>query len=204
MGIWLQLILLPLVGALIGWLTNWLAIKMLFRPRRVVNLAGLKVQGLLPKRRHDLAVSVGEVVEHELISHEDVKRYLTGPEFHDAVKKATEKQVEVFIKEKLYSLRPLLTSIMPMEMLAEKMKGLVVNAIVKMIPGLIEEFTKDLKAKLQLQKIVTEKIEGFEFDRLEKIVLQIARKELRYIEAFGGVLGFTIGLVQFAVIALTR
>lgn len=204
MGIWLQLILLPLVGALIGWLTNWLAIKMLFRPRRVVNIAGLKVQGLLPKRRHDLAVSVGEVVERELVSHEDVKRHLAGPEFHDAVKKTTEKQVEVFIKEKLYSLHPLLTSVIPIEVFAEKVKGLVVNAIVKMIPELIEGFTKDLEAKLRFQKIVTEKIEGFEFDRLEKIVLKIARKELRYIEVFGGVLGFAIGLAQFAVIALTR
>jgi uncharacterized membrane protein YheB (UPF0754 family) len=73
-----------------------------------------------------------------------------------------------------------------------------------MLPGLVEGFTKDLENKLRFREIVRKKVEGFELEKLESIVLKIARNELRYIEAFGGVLGFVIGLAQFAVIALTR
>ncbi len=205
MGIWLQLVLLPTVGGLIGWLTNWLAIRMLFRPRRQVNIAGLKVQGLLPKRRNDLARNIGEVVERELISHEDIRRHLNDPEFLDSVRQKCDRHVELLIKEKVYSIVPsALSSVVPAEAFAKKAKAVVVEEIVRMLPGLVEGFTKDLENKLHFQRIVREKVEGFELEKLESIVLKIARNELRYIEVFGGVLGFVIGLAQFAVLALTR
>lgn len=205
MNIWLQLAALPLVGALIGWLTNWLAIKMLFRPRRAVGVAGLKVQGLLPKRRRELAVNIGEVVERELISHEDVKRRLTDPAFLESVRRTCDKHVELFVKERIYSIVPsMLSNVVPLEPLAKKVKDIVVEEIVKILPGLIEGFTKDLESRLEFKKIITEKVEGFELEKLEGIVMRIAKSELRYIEIFGGVLGFLIGLAQFAVIAFTR
>ena len=40
---------LPIVGGLLGWLTNMIAVKMLFRPRRAVNLGLFKLRGLIPK-----------------------------------------------------------------------------------------------------------------------------------------------------------
>ena len=42
------------IGAMIGWITNYLAIKMLFRPYKEINILGLKIQGLLPKRKQAL------------------------------------------------------------------------------------------------------------------------------------------------------
>ena len=202
-NIWLQLILLPTVGALIGWLTNWVAIKMLFRPRNAVKVAGLSLQGLIPKRRHELAQKIGEVVERELISHEDISRRVNTPEFHETVRAHVQKHVEVFVKEKLYSV-PLLGNMMMMESVANRVRDFIVDEIEKVLPGMVEGFVSGLENKLEFRKIVTEKVEAFELERLENIVLSIARKELHYIEILGGVLGFAIGLVQFAVIALAR
>lgn len=202
-NIWLQLILLPTVGALIGWLTNWVAIKMLFRPRKAVKVAGLSLQGLIPKRRHELAQKIGEVVERELISHEDISRRVNTPEFHETVRAHVQKHVEVFVKEKLYSV-PLLGNMMMMESVANRVRDFIVDEIEKVLPGMVEGFVSGLENKLEFRKIVTEKVEAFELERLENIVLSIARKELHYIEILGGVLGFAIGLIQFAVIALAR
>jgi uncharacterized membrane protein YheB (UPF0754 family) len=52
----------PFVGALIGWLTNYLAIKMLFRPRQPRFIFGLLCR-VIPRRQRDLALKIGEVVE---------------------------------------------------------------------------------------------------------------------------------------------
>ena len=51
--------------------------------------------------------------------------------------------------------------------------------------------------------MIYEKIADYDIRRLERIVKQIARKELRRIEALGGILGFIIGCVQVAVICIT-
>ena len=58
----LYFIFFPLVGGAIGWVTNFLAIKFLFWPRRVLSLGPLKIQGVIPRRRRDLARAVGQVV----------------------------------------------------------------------------------------------------------------------------------------------
>jgi len=53
----IKIILIPLIGAIIGLGTNYLAIKMLFHPRKKV----LGIQGVFSKRKKDIAKRVGEV-----------------------------------------------------------------------------------------------------------------------------------------------
>ena len=57
------LFLTPFITATIGWFTNWLAIKMLFNPRKPVNLFFVKWQGLIPKRQQQLANESAEIIE---------------------------------------------------------------------------------------------------------------------------------------------
>mgnify|MGYP003620394601 CR=1 FL=1 len=58
-----EFLLMVGVGALIGWFTNYLAIRLLFRPYNEINLVIFKLQGLIPKRRHEIAVNIAEVIE---------------------------------------------------------------------------------------------------------------------------------------------
>lgn len=46
-----KLAVLAIIGAFIGWMTNVFAIKLLFRPLQPVNILGIKLQGLIPKRK---------------------------------------------------------------------------------------------------------------------------------------------------------
>lgn len=65
-----------LVGATIGYITNWLAIKMLFRPHYEKRLLGLHIPftpGLIPKERYRIAKSVGETVGEYLLSPEVIR-----------------------------------------------------------------------------------------------------------------------------------
>ena len=56
----------PLIGAIIGWCTNYLAVKMIFRPYKPISFLGLKIHGLIPRRQSDLARSIGETIELKL------------------------------------------------------------------------------------------------------------------------------------------
>jgi uncharacterized membrane protein YheB (UPF0754 family) len=64
-------VLPPVVGAVIGYVTNAVAIKMLFRPLKEARLFGVRLPftpGILPRERHKLADSIGRMVENELIT----------------------------------------------------------------------------------------------------------------------------------------
>src|SRR5699024_6642162 len=71
---WTRIAILAFIGGLIGWITNVLAIKLIFRPIEpiCIPVIGYQFQGLIPKRRNELAKSVGETIERELISIEEV------------------------------------------------------------------------------------------------------------------------------------
>ena len=73
--------LLPLIAAVIGWGTNYLAVRMLFHPREEMRILGLRIQGVFPKRQQALAEKLGQLVARELFSMEDVRRHLQGDEF---------------------------------------------------------------------------------------------------------------------------
>ena len=69
----------PLIGAVIGYFTNMIAVKMLFYPRHEVRLFGHRLPltpGVIPKGRPRLATAVGAVVSQHLLAPEDIKRHL--------------------------------------------------------------------------------------------------------------------------------
>ncbi len=70
--LWTRVFFAVSIGGLVGFATNWVAIKMLFHPR--VRVFG--VQGVVPKRRKELARSVGETLEEHLISGDRMHKLL--------------------------------------------------------------------------------------------------------------------------------
>ncbi|MCL2093055.1 MAG: DUF445 family protein [Treponema sp.] len=81
----------PLVGGFIGYMTNMVAIRMLFRPHSEVRILGLRLPftpGILPRQRDKLALSIGRMVEQELLSEEVLRRRLEGPELQEKTRAA--------------------------------------------------------------------------------------------------------------------
>ncbi|MCB0310123.1 MAG: DUF445 family protein, partial [Bdellovibrionales bacterium] len=92
---------LPLVTAMIGWFTNFVAIKMLFRPRTPLNFLGFRLIGLIPKRRQEIARKIAEAVERDLISHEDIQRVLQNPEIKEEVKNHMHQHIDILLSKTL-------------------------------------------------------------------------------------------------------
>jgi uncharacterized membrane protein YheB (UPF0754 family) len=189
---------LPFITALIGWFTNFLAVKMIFRPRREVRIAGIRIVGLIPKRKHDLAIKIADTIEKELISHRDIREILQTEEFHLHTGNVIKKRIDSFIDEKLSS-NPLLTMFLTPE-ISGKLTDMLMEELQKEIPGLIDSLFESVEKKIDFQKIIRNKIDGFDLSRLESIIYQIAAKELKAIEIFGGVLGFVVGLLQLLIL----
>ena len=79
----LQLLSGPLIGAVIGYITNWFAVKMLFRPRKALYIGKLHVPftpGVIPRRQPALAKAFGKMVSEGLVRREDLKESLCSDE----------------------------------------------------------------------------------------------------------------------------
>jgi uncharacterized membrane protein YheB (UPF0754 family) len=192
---WIPYIAPPLIGALIGWGTNALAVRMIFRPREPRKLGPFIVQGLIPRRRTELAHTIGETVEQHLISHTDVMSALNAPAVSQKLRAVVDAKLASFMQERLGSLHPMLGMLVGGAM-SDGIRVKLVDEVMGFLPGVVEQAAEALEESLDFKQIVVEKIEAFELERLEAIVLKIAAHELRAIEVLGGVLGFVIGVAQ--------
>lgn len=72
----LKIVIEPLMGTVIGWGTNFIAVKMLFRPYNPIKIGKFTLPftpGVLPKRRNQFAEALGEMISKELFTSEDIK-----------------------------------------------------------------------------------------------------------------------------------
>ncbi|MCW5961045.1 MAG: DUF445 family protein [Pyrinomonadaceae bacterium] len=78
-----QLASLIIFATFHGYAGAWLAVRMLFRPRKPLKIFGLTIfpQGMIPRHRNRLAAAIGKAVGEELVSQETIIEELFGKEF---------------------------------------------------------------------------------------------------------------------------
>jgi uncharacterized membrane protein YheB (UPF0754 family) len=94
----------PLLGAFIGYLTNKVAIRMLFRPLRRWRVLGIPVPmtpGVIPAKRHELAKNIGEMVGAHLLTSRDIGSALSEERFQDHLRDRVEGWVNEFLAREL-------------------------------------------------------------------------------------------------------
>ena len=197
----MQFFLLPVLAAFIGWMTNYLAVKMLFHPKEPKKILGISVQGVFPKRQAALAVKLGELVSDELFSAEDVIEHLGDAAKSDRVREALGKQLDAFISSTLVEKLPVLAMVLTPE-LTETIKSTLIDSFHPMLGNLVDELGNSIRDDLDVKAVVEAKVTAFSSDRLESILHGIMKREFRFIELVGGVLGFLIGCIQMLIIQL--
>lgn len=195
----LKCFLLVFIGAMIGWITNFIAIKMLFRPYKEVNLIFFKIQGLLPKRRNEIGNSIAEVVNNELVSVKDIISKISPEDIEENIGLIVDRILESRLKEEIVKNFPMAAFFLSDSML-EKIKHIIKQSILDHKEEMINVFAEYLENKVDIKSIIVEKVNGFSLEKIEEIIITFAKKELKHIEYIGAVLGGIIGLVQFAVV----
>lgn len=193
-----SVILIPLIAALIGWITNYIAIRMLFRPRRPIPLGLFTLYGLVPKRQKEIARSVGEAVARDLISHDDVTRVLKTPETKSKIRDEIEQEIDGFLAG-FAEQNPMVAMFLQGENLT-KIKGILTQQLEDRTPRLIEHVITAVEERVDFQEIVESKVASLELERLENLIHRVASRELRTIELLGGVLGLLVGIVQLLIV----
>lgn len=194
----IKLFLIVGIGAMIGWITNYIAIKMLFRPYKEMNFIFFKIQGLIPKRRSEIAVSIADTVQKELISLKDITNSLNADELEEKMGTVIDKILEEKLESEITKKFPMLAMFLSDEII-NKIKSMIKTSILENKETIINMFTSYLEEKVDFKKIIIENVEAFSLEKLEEITYSLAKKELKHIEVIGAILGGIIGIFQFAI-----
>ena len=194
------LLSLPIIAALTGWFTNFLAVKMLFHPRKKVDLYFFSIQGIFPKRQKVLAQKLGNIVAKELFSFRDIKDRFTSTETAVEINAVLDEKLEDFIENKLKSSIPALMALFVGSEMRGRIKNKLHEEFQNILPDILTRYSDKLEQDIQVEEIVAEKVAAFSTGKLEAILFAIMQKEFRFIEILGGVLGFLIGLIQISLL----
>lgn len=198
----LQFFLTVSVGALIGWFTNYLAIRLLFRPYKEINLLFFKIQGLIPKRKNEIIGNIAEVVEKELISISDITEKIQDAEIdEDVIDGLLDKIIGEKLQKSILEKNPLLKMIVN-ESMIEKIKSYFKKTILENKEEIVIEIMRIAEEKINIREIMTEKMHNFSLEEMERIILTVSKNELKHIEIIGGILGGIIAVFQFLIMIL--
>ncbi|TDI64501.1 MAG: DUF445 family protein [Bacteroidetes bacterium] len=190
----MMLYVIPFISAVIGYVTNYIAIKMLFYPRRPINLRLFTIQGIFPKRKTLLARRMAKLVAEELLSMDQLKDEIDRQATQGEIRDAIEDEVERYLKEKISSLNPIISTFINDNRMLQ-LRDKICREIESFIPKITRQFFNRLDT-VNLENMVFEQVASFTSDKLENMMMSVIQDELKFIEWAGAFLGFTIGLIQ--------
>ena len=198
-----QLLVMVLISGAIGWITNWVAIKMLFRPHKEINFGLFKIQGLIPKRKAEIGTGIANIIQNELISVKDVISNIDREEFSKRLNKLIDDVLDKNLKKKVKEKFPLLQMFFT-DKVAKDVGNTIKDIVMENQEKIFEIFSNYAEENIDFEVIISDKISNFSLDKLEEIITLLANKELKHIEVIGAILGMLIGAVQYLITLIIK
>ena len=198
-----QLLIMIFISATIGWITNWVAIKMLFRPHKEINFGLFKIQGLIPKRKAEIGSGIANIIQNELISVKDVISNIDREEFSKRLNSSIDKVLEKNLRGKVKEKFPVLQMFFS-DRMAKDVSNTIKDIIMENQEKIFEIFSNYAEENIDFEIIISDKISNFSLDKLEEIITLLAKKELKHIEVIGAILGGLIGVAQYLITLIIK
>ncbi len=181
-----ELAISMLVGGFIGYITNYIAVEMLFKPRKPVRipLLNIKIQGVIPAKKAELAESLASIA----------RDYFTGQGLSSEVARGLRETVRDYLRSALNSLasrNPVISSL-----LSPYIAALADTVADQLTRTIANKVAVDVAKRVDIARIVREEVERLSDREMEEIFRRIAGRELRYIEVMGFILGAVIGPIE--------
>lgn len=156
----LEIIAGPAIGAVIGYCTNYIAVKMLFRPLKPVKIGNKTLPftpGIIPKGQGRMARALGQAVGEHLLTKEDFEKMLLSEDIKNAVLDAVLQKIEK-LKDTEASLEEFLSQYTGQEeydLMRDKLEDYITEKITEGVENLdigaiiVEEGTKEIKEKFK-------------------------------------------------------
>lgn len=191
-----QPLIMPLFGAITGWFTDWLALKMIFYPAEPKRYFGLFTwQGLFLKRRDEVSVAYATLIAEEIITpHKVIEAVLHGP-LADRVFAMIQHEVRRTLSRQAGLAGPLVLFAVG-SLRYQRMKHLIAERALALMPdtlGHIEDYARDA---MDIRNVLIAKMRELSAADFEGLLRPAFQQDEWILITVGAVLGFAVGEVQ--------
>ncbi|QSP93784.1 hypothetical protein LPB19_11310 [Marinobacter salinisoli] len=185
------LLLLPIVAGLIGWATNWLAIKMSFYPVRFIGLGAIGWQGVIPRKSEKMAHICVDRTMQQFGDLNAVYEKLEPQRIVEQIISQVTPRMDEYIDEIMYEIQPVLWDNLPL-FVKRRIYQWARQQLPNRVEELVEDFGDDLDDLVDLKALLSKELEKHP-DLMNRIFQQAGAVELRSVVNCGALLGGLLG-----------
>lgn len=174
------LYLIPFITAFIGWITNWLLIK--------ISL------GNVSKKQEALGAAIGKLVSQELFHADAISDKLNEPGKLAGLTPLIETHIDTYLKVKLLEKMPFLATFIGDSTLAKIKEGMM-EEIEALLPVVIAQYAGSMMQQAKIEQAVKEKIARMPSGKLEQLITSAMVAQITMLKIAGAVSGFIIGII---------
>ncbi|HZY75657.1 MAG TPA: DUF445 domain-containing protein [Jatrophihabitantaceae bacterium] len=202
LGLWLlfhEPLIMPAFGLVVGWSTDWLALKMIFRPKRPVRVLGFTIQGLFLKRRREVAADYGKLIAEEVITaHKVIEAIINGP-LSDRMFALVARQVQAALDRSAGPARPLVAVTIGTARY-QQLKKTISAKVIERLPETMRYVEDYARETMDVQNLLVQKMQQLDEQQFEALIRPAFEQDEWILITVGAVLGFVMGEIQALVL----
>lgn len=194
---------IPFVAALIGWITNWIAIRMTFKPLEFVGIRPwLGWQGIIPSKAGKMARIFVDRTMFRLGTLPELFHSMEPDKIAEHIAAVMEPRLDAYTDEIMFYEHPAVWKLMPRAM-KEGVYARVREQMPRLVGNLMDDVSKNIDELVDFKAMLVDRLEG-DKDLLNRLFLEAGSVEFKFIVRSGLYFGFLFGLVQLAVWAFYK
>ena len=190
---------LPLFGLFTGWFTDWLALKMIFFPKRPWRFGPVSWQGLFLKRRREVAAQYGELIAREILTPSHLFEALLQGPLSDRVFMLVQKHVQRVVDQQSGPARPLVVLAVGSTRY-QQMKRSVADQVMRRLPQTMARAEGYAADAMDIRNTLVDRMQELDEDQFEELIRPAFRQDEWILISVGAVLGFLMGEFQVLVL----
>lgn len=196
--IWHQPWLMPVFGGLVGLVSDWMALTLLFRPLQKVRVLGLSFQGKFIARQDEVAKDYASLIAKELLTPANmIEEVMRGPSA-DRLVELIQKHIEDASKEQFGRAGSLVKYALGSDKLDE-IKHFVVNKSIEVIPETARDVEDYAMDALDIKNTLISRMDKLSPKEFEGLLRPAFKEDEKTLILAGAILGFIIGELQVQV-----
>jgi uncharacterized membrane protein YheB (UPF0754 family) len=187
---------MPIFGGLTGWLTDWLALRMVFEPKQPTRYLGLFTwQGLFLKRRKEVAAEYGRLIAKELLTPANVINGILHGPLSDRLVDLVQKHVQKMVDAQSGIAKPFVVLTVGSRRYQE-MKRSISDKIVQRMPETLKHVEKYATDAMDIENTLSSKMQDLTAEQFEGLLRPAFQQDEWILITVGAVLGFLVGEMQ--------
>ncbi|MGH3625195.1 MAG: DUF445 domain-containing protein [Sciscionella sp.] len=189
-------LIMPLFGFFVGWFTDWLALKMIFLPRKPFRLLGfITLHGKFHSRQQQVAVDYGSLIARDVLNVRNVvEAVLTGPR-SDRFFAMIQRQVQRTIDTQTSIAKPLVVLTVGSRRFVD-MKHAAVRKAMQRVPETVRHVEDYATRTLKVRETIEQKMRVLTSEEYEGLLRPAFRQDEWKLIAVGAIIGGLVGELQ--------